>query len=233
VTKNKRPPRAAAIIVAGGKGLRFGGPVRKQYLKLQGRPLIRWSASAFDASPSIGWMVLVVPADDVADLRRMATRWNFKKSVMVVRGGETRADSVRQGLAALPPECRWVCVHDAVRPLVTRETIEKTLREARRTGAAIAACLSKDTVKLADARGHIHSTPARETVWLAQTPQTFERKLLERAHRRGRHLPVTDDAQLVERLGIRVQLVATPPENIKVTTRIDLTIARAVIKGYP
>lgn len=220
---------AAAVIVAGGQGVRFGGKVRKQYLLLSGRPLLWWSLRAFEKSPSVASVVLVVPERDVSLMKRKVRTWKFKKLLRVVPGGITRADSVRQGLQAVPSSLKWVAVHDAVRPLVTPPLIEGVLRQARRHQAAIAACPSRDTVKIADSQGRIRSSPARETVWLAQTPQVFNRRLLHRAHREGRTLQVTDDAQLVERLGVKVKLVASSAENLKVTLPIDLVLAKNIM----
>jgi 2-C-methyl-D-erythritol 4-phosphate cytidylyltransferase len=222
-------PDSAAIIVAGGKGLRFGGAIRKQYIMLRGRPILWWSARAFEKSPSTGAIILVVPAEDVKRIQTMVRAWRFPKIVLVVEGGRERRDSVRSGLRALGTKWRYVSVHDAVRPLVNVETIESCLKSARRFGAALAACPSKDTLKIADAHGWVRSSPARETVWLAQTPQTFRRDWLEKAHAKGIHWPVTDDAQMVERLGHRVKIVPAPVENLKVTTPMDFMIAKAVI----
>jgi 2-C-methyl-D-erythritol 4-phosphate cytidylyltransferase len=224
-------PDFAAVIVAGGIGTRFGGKVRKQYLALRGRPLYAWSLQAFARSPSIGVIVLVVPPDNLMLMRRQLSRFPSKVPVHVVAGGATRADSVRHGLAAVPPGFAWIAVHDAVRPLVSPNLIESVARAARSHRAAIAATPSKDTVKLAGRGDTIQRTLPRELVWLAQTPQAFERRLLERAHRAGRRRPVTDDAMLVEKLGIRVKLVASPPENIKVTVPADLVIAQRLLKG--
>ena len=215
----------AAIIVAGGRGLRYGGRVRKQFLLLKGRPVVWWALKAFQRSPSIAQIILVVPKDD---LKQCAS---FGPTVRVVAGGATRAESVRAGIKELGPAIRWVAVHDAVRPLVHSKLIEKVIAAARRFKAAIAACPSKDTVKLANGDAYVHSTPLRESVWLAQTPQVFERKLLERAHARGRRLAVTDDAQLVERMGVRVRLVEAPAENIKITRPIDLELAKCIVSG--
>ena len=222
---------AAAIVVAGGRGVRFGGPTRKQYLRLQGRPVVWWSLKAFQASPSTRCIVLVVPRRDHERLRKAASVWRFSKLMAIVAGGLSRADSVREGLSAVPPEVRWVAVHDAVRPLVTPRLIERTIAEARRHRAAIAACPSRDTIKLADASGRVASSPKRERVWLAQTPQAFERKLLEQAHARGRGLSVTDDSQLVERLGVRVRLVPASAENLKITVPSDLELARLILRS--
>ncbi len=236
---------AAAIIVAGGQGKRFGGKIRKQYLKLSGRPLMWWSLRAFDRSPSIGILLVVLPKNDLDQVRKESPRWGFKKPVFAVAGGETRADSVRQGLAAVPREFRWVAVHDAVRPLVTPELIEDVLKAARKHRAAIAALPSKDTVKRAEANQMIRETLPRETVWLAQTPQAFERNLLDKAHQlSSRRKPgsrsldsglrrndgVTDDSMLVERLGVRVKLVLASPENLKVTVPADFKFAERLMK---
>ena len=148
----------------------------------------------------------------------------------VVSGGAARADSVRQGLLHIPPTSRYVAVHDAVRPLVTREIIENVIRAARRFKAALAASPSKDTLKLGSQAGFVQHSPPRETVWLAQTPQIFERRLLERANRKGLRQAVTDDAQLVERLGVRVKLVESSSENLKVTVPIDFMLARKILE---
>jgi 2-C-methyl-D-erythritol 4-phosphate cytidylyltransferase len=220
----------AAIIVAGGKGKRFGGRVRKQYLLLAGRPILWWSVAAFEKSPSVSAIVLVVPARDVSMIRTQTKKWKLKKLVAVVPGGSTRADSVRRGLSAVSPNSRYVAVHDAVRPLITPTLIESVIKAARLGGAALAACPSKDTVKIADARGHIVSSPPRDSVWLAQTPQIFEQRLLLRAHRLGKRHHVTDDAQLVERLNVHVRLVQSPPENIKVTVPMDFILARQILQ---
>jgi 2-C-methyl-D-erythritol 4-phosphate cytidylyltransferase len=220
----------AAIIVAGGKGLRYGGRVRKQYLLLNGRPILWWSLSAFERSPSIGSITLVVPAEDVSRLRAQTQAWKFKKLFAVVPGGTLRADSVRHGLFHIPPNSRYVAVHDAVRPLVTTATIENVIRAARRLKAALAASPSRDTLKLGSPAGFVRHSPPRETVWLAQTPQIFERRLLERAHRKGIRQAVTDDAQLVERLGARVKLVESSSENLKVTVPVDFVLARKILE---
>jgi 2-C-methyl-D-erythritol 4-phosphate cytidylyltransferase len=124
-----------------------------------------------------------------------------------------------------------VAVHDAVRPLVTAELIENVIRKARRYKAALAAAPSKDTVKLAERNGFIRATPDRRQVWLAQTPQVFEKDLLDRAHDRAHalRLNVTDDAQLVERMGLKVRLVEAPSENLKITRPIDLVLAKTIL----
>jgi 2-C-methyl-D-erythritol 4-phosphate cytidylyltransferase len=185
-------------------------------------------------------LTLVVPGDDVARVRAQVRSWKLKKLFAVIIGGATRAESVRRGLAAIPRECRFVAVHDAVRPLVTSDVIESVIRAARQSKAALAATPSKDTVKLADAKRCVRSTPDRALVWLAQTPQVFERRLLERAHRKWGQTPClkrgltpipTDDAMLVERLGVKVKLVEAPADNIKITRPIDLELAKCIVSA--
>lgn len=222
---------AAAIIVAGGQGRRFGGPVRKQYLKLSSKPLLWWSIRAFEASPGIRTIILVVPEDDQHKVLHLCDEWGFRKVKSVVVGGKERRDSVRAGLEVLSERVRWVAVHDAVRPLVTPDIIEATLAAARKHRAALAASPAKDTVKIADSQGWVRSSPPRETVWLAQTPQTFDRRLLERAHKEGRHWPVTDDAQMIGRLKTKVKVIDTGSENIKVTLPMDLEMAEVILKN--
>jgi 2-C-methyl-D-erythritol 4-phosphate cytidylyltransferase len=224
------PQDAAAILVAGGQGLRFGGRVRKQYLTLCGHPLLWWPLRAFDQCHSIEMMVLVVPAEDLERLRSLVPTWKLHKPVHVVSGGKSRAGSVYRGLAALPPQVRWVAVHDAVRPLVTSMLIEKVLKVAQRHRAAIAAAPSKDTVKLSRKNHTILRTLSRDTIWLAQTPQIFDRSLLEQAHQKNHHSAVTDDAQMVERLGVRVKLVESSPDNLKVTLPPDFAMAQLLLK---
>ncbi len=219
----------AAVIVAGGQGIRFGGKIRKQYLRLGRWPLVWWSLKAFERCPSVSAIVLVVPGSDLEKIRRRTKSWGFKKLTCLIAGGKTRADSVREGLRSMPAGPRWIAIHDAVRPLVTVQTIERVLKEARRYRAAIAASPSKDTVKLSDFRNRIRSTPSRDTVWLAQTPQIFERKLILKAHHSGLNQVVTDDAELVEQLGVRVRLVESSGENVKVTRPLDLALARLVM----
>lgn len=224
--------KTAAIIVAGGQGLRFGGRIRKQYVRLGGRPVVWWSLQAFQRCPAIDGIVLVVPADDLASMQAQVARWRISKLWNVVVGGFTRAQSVQKGLAALPSRVRWVAVHDAVRPLVDSLTITRTLTAGRRHGAAVAALPSRDTVKLAKRGEFIHRTPPRATVWCAQTPQVARRDLFEKGFARWRrHDPPTDDVQLIERLGVPVKLVKASRQNIKITLPVDLKIAQLLLKG--
>lgn len=226
----------AAVIPAGGVGTRLKSRVHKPFVRLGGRPLLAWTVQAFEAAPVIDLVVLVTHPGDLAAARRLVRRYRLSKVIAVVAGGETRMRSVANGLAALPAAVGWVAVHDAARPLVTRRLIEATVRAARGRGgakAAIAAVPVVPTIKEATAAGDwVRRTIPRERLWAVQTPQVFERGLLEQAHAYGRNhrIKATDDAALVEGLRRRVKIVMGSSRNIKVTTPEDLVIAEALLR---
>lgn len=220
-----------AVVVAGGVGKRLKSRVHKPFVRLGNRPMLCWTLRAFEKAPSIGGVVVVVHRSDVEAARRLSHSCGCRKVLRVVRGGVSRMDSVACGLRALPPQTRWVAVHDGARPLVTPELIEATIQQARRAKAAIAAVPVVPTVKQA-AGGWVRKTLDRTHLWAVQTPQVFERELLERAHTRGRTsgMKATDDAALVEALGRRVRIVMGDHRNLKVTTPEDRIIAAALLK---
>jgi 2-C-methyl-D-erythritol 4-phosphate cytidylyltransferase len=224
---------AAAVIVAGGSGKRMDVPVRKQYLPLADEPILIRTLRVFDACPAIRCIILVVPPDDVTYCdHQFLSRVDFKNPIRVVSGGAERQDSVLQGLHALGPEHEWVVIHDAVRPFVTEKNIEDCLEGAKETGACILATPASDTVKEADSTGRILRTLSREGLWLAQTPQVFLTRLILDAHEAARKEGIqgTDDSFLLERIGIRVRIVAGSRLNFKITTNEDLALAEAIIR---
>lgn len=223
------PGTVVAIIVAGGAGKRLRARVRKPFVPLRGRPMLCWTLAAFERTPSVGAVVLVAHRADLERARQLIRRRRFRKVIRVVPGGPSRMASVACGVRALPPGARWVAVHDAARPLVTPALIEATLRGARRAKAAIAAVPVVPTVKEA-ADGWVRRTLDRRRLWAVQTPQVFERRLLEQAHRRADGFVATDDAALVEKMGRRIRIVMGSHRNIKVTTPEDLVIAEALLK---
>ena len=159
---------------------------------------------------------------------RLVEEAGFSKVTAVCSGGQRRQDSVAEGLKRLE-RCAWVVIHDGARPCLTVELIERGLREARLTGAAIAAVPLKETVKVVDAEGGIESTPRRESLWTAQTPQIFRFDLIAEAHRMGSG-EVTDDAALVEALGHKVKVYMGSYDNIKVTTPEDIALAETILR---
>lgn len=219
------PRDSAAIIVAAGAGRRFGSAVPKQFLKLNGTPVFLWSVRAFRSSGLFSQIIVLVPADRVARMRPLARRDGFT----LAPGGAERYDSVRAGLALLDPAIRYVAIHDGARPLVSAGTIADGLAAARRTGASVVAVPARDTVKCSRRGGRVSETIPRTAVWLAQTPQTFKRSLIERAYAR-RPKGVTDDAQVVEAMGAPVAIVPGAYSNFKITDRNDLAVAQVMLR---
>lgn len=225
-----------AVIAAAGQGLRMGmigdGPQeKKQYVTLEGVPVLLRALEAFESVPAVDEIVVVVPEDDVnwVEAEWLAPR-RGRQRLHVVAGGASRQESVARGCAALSPECRWVIVHDGARPLVTRDVIERVLEGARSTGAAVCGLPVTDTIKRVDGAGHVVETLPRDALRAIQTPQAFRRDILERAHGQEDLLAaVTDDAALVERLGIPVAVVEGDPANIKLTVPADVEEARRLL----
>lgn len=220
-----RSDTAGAIIVAAGESRRMAG-VNKLLAPLAGVPLVARAVEAFEASSAVGAIVVVVSARNVAAIESLHRERGWRKVAKVCLGGARRQDSVRNGLSALPA-CGWVLVHDGARPLVAARLITSGLQAARATGAAIPVVPLKDTIKILDAGGDVVETLDRATLGAVQTPQVFRRTLLERAHREVT-ADVTDDAAMVETLGVTVRTFAGDPANIKVTTPDDLAVAAAL-----
>jgi 2-C-methyl-D-erythritol 4-phosphate cytidylyltransferase len=216
--------RAAAVIPAGGTGLRMGGDVRKQYLELAGEPMLLRTLRTFREHPSVEWVIVALPPADVH-----GPPFRLPDDVVVVPGGAGRGDSVRAGLAAVPEAADVVLVHDAARPLVTRAVVDRVLAAVGGGVGAIAAVPVADTLKRVDGSRTITGTVERERLWRAQTPQGFPRAALVDAYRRAAEegVAATDDAALVERYGGRVVVVEGDERNLKVTRPEDLRVAEA------
>jgi 2-C-methyl-D-erythritol 4-phosphate cytidylyltransferase len=216
--------RAAAVIVAGGAGLRFGGPVRKQYLEIGGAPVLLRAIRPFLAHPRIGQVVVVIPPGDVLH----APTWLLDVPVLIVAGGAERGDSVANGLAAVE-DADVVLIHDGARPFVDAGTIDRVL-DGCTDGGAIAAVPVTDTIKQVDTKGAITGTPDRRTLWQAQTPQGFPLAPLLEAYRRAAEegVSATDDAAVYERYAGPVRVVMGSYRNLKVTRPDDLPVAEAI-----
>jgi 2-C-methyl-D-erythritol 4-phosphate cytidylyltransferase / 2-C-methyl-D-erythritol 2,4-cyclodiphosphate synthase len=219
----------SAIIAAGGRGLRLGADRPKQFLEIDGRSILETSVAALAASDRIDEIVVALPEDYVRDAGR--TWPPLSMPVAFVAGGARRQDSVANAFATASHRAEVVVIHDAARPFVTADLIARTIDAAHAYGAAIAAIPVRDTVKQTGERARdgsrpIRATIPRETVFLAQTPQAFRRDVLARAIEEGRSIDATDEAMLVERLGLPVHVVDGDPRNIKITTPDDLAAAR-------
>jgi 2-C-methyl-D-erythritol 4-phosphate cytidylyltransferase len=217
--------KAAAIIVAAGAGRRFRGRTPKQFVDLAGRPVFLWSVLAFRRVAAFKQIVLVVPENRL----RILAHYRRRYGIELVAGGAERFDSVRAGLAALRPDIGCVAIHDAARPLIGETVIRAGLTAAVKYGASVVAVPAKDTVKLsADGRCCDRTMPRAE-VWLAQTPQTFRRRVIETAYRKLASARVTDDAQAAEQAGFRVRIVPGDDTNFKITERADHRMAASLI----
>lgn len=216
-----------AVIPAAGQGLRMGR--KKQGLPLAGLPVLRWTVDVFEATAVVSGVVVTVPVGDVDSWQRRLA--GCRKIRAVVAGGAERQDSVRLGLAAVPADVAWVAVHDGVRPCITPELVERVVAEARLHGAAIPALPVTETVKRGT-DGWVKETVDREGLWAVQTPQVFRAQVLREAHRvaAAEGTAGTDDAMLVERLGVPVRLVPGLPGNVKITRPEDLVLAEALLR---
>lgn len=222
----------AAVIVGAGEGSRMGGGTRKQFTKIDGKPIFAYTIDVFEASPQVEHIVAVVPRDLVEWMKKeVIENYRFKKVHAVVGGGETRQESVLRGLEAVKPKTEFVIVHDAVRPLVNQTLIERVLDAAQKTGAAITAVPARDTVKQVES-GQVVGTLDRRLLWLSQTPQCFRYDLLLEAHRKAatERLDFTDDASLVEHYGTKVMVAVGSYANLKITSPEDLPLFEYFLK---
>lgn len=215
-----------AIIAAGGSGRRVGGDVPKQFLTLAGQMILQRSVNAFLRHERVTDVVLALPRELHIDF---SEGWSTRGTPRLVAGGARRQDSVANAFDAVPSDTEVVLVHDAARPFVSPEVISRVIDAAAESGAAIAAIPVSDTVKQADVRGArriVRGTIARDTIFLAQTPQGFRRAVLADAVALGRSgVDATDEALLTERSGHPVEIVEGDPDNVKITTREDLARA--------
>ena len=220
-----------AIVPAGGHGARMGSRRPKQYLRLGGAPILVATLRALGRARSLAGIVVAVPAAHVAATRRLLARARVPKILDVVAGGADRQESVWRGLQRIPEDARFVVVHDAVRPFVTADLVER-VRDAAARGAATCGMPVRETVKRVT-DGAVAATVPRQGLWLTQTPQAFARALLWEAHDKARRdgFAGTDDAVLVERLGMPVAMVPGLAQNLKITTPEDLRTARAWVSS--
>src|SRR5712671_2352595 len=222
-----------AIVVAAGKGTRLGGNRPKQFLELDGIPVIIRTLRQFERCREIDEVVTVLRAEETAGFQSLAQQFGLRKLARVIAGGETRARSVQLGLASID-KAEIVAVHDGVRPFVTPEEIDQVVTAARASGAAILVAPVADTIKeIKD--GHVLRTLPRSCLRRALTPQCFRFDILRRAYDQlgeieAEDVEVTDDCMLVERLGVDIQAVEGSARNIKITRQEDLALGEAIIR---
>lgn len=220
-----------AIIPAAGSGKRFGGA--KQFQLLAGKPLFLHAVETFESSSLITGICLPVPEADIESVREWIEKISLKKILKIVPGGQERQDSVKKGFEAIPSS-DLIIVHDGVRPLVTRELIEKTIQGAQEFGGCVVGLPLKETTKRVDPETFVTETVDRTTLWSIQTPQAFRYEIFKKALQKAEadHFLGTDEAMLVERIGLKVKVIEGSPYNIKITTPEDLRIAESILSFY-
>ena len=227
--------KVSVILPAAGLGTRMGravpekaGTSRKQFMLLDGSPILLHTIRKFVSSPSVSEIVVALRAEDMEWVRDLLEQETFAKPVRLVEGGDSRQASVENALATLAPETELVSVHDAVRPFIEHSVLEKVFAEAQETGAAIVGIVPVDTVKQVH-RNKIRQTIPRERLILAQTPQVFRFDLLQQAFAKAREdgFAGTDESSLVERLEqVEVSVIPGSDRNIKITKPSDMDLAR-------
>lgn len=223
--------KTVAIIVAAGTGKRIEGNVPKQFLSVAGKPILAHTIDKFEKCESVDEIILVAPGDYLGYCSQgIVDKFSFEKIKKVVCGGEERQDSVYLGLKACPSGTSIVAIHDGVRPLVSPKKIAESIQLCRQKKAVILAVPPKDTIKRGE-DGAVVTTLDREKLWLVQTPQVFEYKLILDAYEKADadEFVGTDDAILVERLGHEVAILEGDYQNIKITTAEDLAVAERLL----
>ena len=226
--------KAAAVIVAGGKGLRMGSDVPKQLLKLNGVTILERTLVPFNACPEIDNIVIVAAEAIIEHIEStISERQIHIKRTQVVKGGIERQDSVWNGIMAVGSTADIIVIHDAVRPFITSQLITHSITGAEKYGSVSVMRPIKETVKIVK-NGTVIETPDRTILRLTQTPQAFRKDLIIEAHQKAREdgFIGTDDCMLVERLGYPVHVIEGNDMNIKITTPTDLEIAEAILKRF-
>jgi len=231
--KIEKSPFVTAVIVAAGKGKRMQHEINKQLIQICGIPVIARTLSAFEECHKVDEVVVVTNSENIVIFADLIKEFGFTKVKHIVRGGETRQLSAYEGLKCISEKSEYIAIHDGARPLITPFSIDKTVIAAIEKKAAAAAVRVKDTIKFADKEGMITATPERENLWAVQTPQVFNVALYRKAFEKAfqENADYTDDCQLMESTGMKVQLVESDYTNIKITTRDDVIFAESIIRA--
>ena len=226
--------KVVAIIPSAGKGKRMAHSVSKHFIRLEDKPVLAYTLEAFEKCPDVNQVLLVVRSgEEKYCLKEVVEKYQFRKVLKVVIGGERRQDSVYNGIKELDQDTDIVVVHDGVRPFVPPALISETIKLAMYVDGVVAALPVKDTIKEVTRDGLIKGTPNRDSLWFAQTPQTFKKRVLEEAFMRAftDNFHGTDEASLVERMGGKVKIIEGSHENIKITTKEDLFYAELILRS--
>tara|TARA_B100000035_G_scaffold76240_1_gene63499 strand:- start:261 stop:941 length:681 start_codon:yes stop_codon:yes gene_type:complete len=223
--------KVSAIILAAGNGSRFGE--KKQFKELNGRPIWVYSLNTFIQSRCIDELILVIPSDSLESLKQSQVFKSLSKknNIKLISGGESRRDSVLNGVKAVKKTNDIVCIHDAARPFIKPSYIKDSIEICSEFDGAIIAIPSVDTVKKADNHQIIKNTVDRDSLWMAQTPQTFKKKKLLHAIKISPHLKITDESMLMEKANFKIRLIKGDYSNFKITNEIDWELAKVVVRG--
>lgn len=217
-----------AIIVAGGSGSRMQATIPKQFLLLNGLPVLMHTIQAFYQSKSQPQIILVLPADAIAYWGELCKQYNFDTMHKVVSGGKTRFHSVKNGLDTITANDAIVAVHDAVRPLTGQQIIDNSYTQAAAHGNSVVAVKSRDSVR--QVKDEVSISLLRDEIYLVQTPQTFQVAQLKKAYDQDYDAKFTDDASVVEETGVAIKLIDGDHRNIKITFPEDIAIAELLLR---
>ncbi len=217
-----------ALVPAAGVGVRMKGAPAKPLLEVKAKPIVIYTLETLQQHPLIDEIVFIFHKDRLEEARVLVKKHKLSKVVRVIAGGATRKDSVRNGLEVVPSRTGLVVIHDGVRPFIDEASITRVIEEARSSGAAVLGVPVKATVKRVDRRQEVDATLRRDELWEIQTPQVFERELIQKAYLRADKTAAPDDAALVEMMGKRVKVVMGSYFNIKITTQEDMVFAEAI-----
>lgn len=224
------------IIPAAGKGTRMGMGKRKQYILLNGIPVLARTIEPFQQCSLIKEIIVITSKDEIEYCKdEIIEKYNYSKVSAIVQGGDHRQDSVYNGIQAISSNTNIVLVHDGARPLIEECEIVKSIEAAVRYGGACVGVKVKDTIKEADKENLIINTPNREKLWMIQTPQTFQHKIIREAYEKAKREKFygTDEAMLVEKYKLsQIKIIEGSYQNIKITTKEDLIMAESVLQDF-
>ncbi len=222
-----------AIVLAAGKGTRMNAGMNKQFMLINDRPLLAQTLAAFQSCNAIDSIILVAGREELKTCKeQILDVYGFDKVDKLVSGGSERQQSVYNGILELEDDCNIVVIHDGARPILPEGIIERCIEGAKIYGAVSAGMPAKETIKILNEEGFVQYTPERGKVWVTQTPQAFKRDIIEKAHETAniKGISGTDDAFLVECMGIKVKMLEGSYENIKITTPEDIIFAEAIMR---
>lgn len=230
-----RRPKVYALVPAAGSGTRLGGAVKKQFLVLQSKPIIVHTLQRLEWCPDIDEVFVAVPEHNIVEMEKYLAEYRLHKVSKVLAGGKHRQDSVAHLLARVAAkDSDIILVHDGVRPFISSKIIREVIQACREYDAAVLAVQPKDTVRRSTGGGFFDQTLDRTALWLIQTPQAFKASLLKKAYDTAykEQFYGTDDALLVERIGVKARIVQGSYDNIKITTPEDLDIAALILERW-